>query len=166
MRYSAKQQASWLRIGVSLCLLLFLVLLPLPKWIQWWQPQWLLLGAIYWSLQAPSRFGVFSAWTVGLLLDCVTEGLFGLNALAMAVIAYFVYLLHHRIRLFPWWQQCFTVFVLVGLYQTLMRVLHSLLGDPVAEGFYYYLSALISGLLWPALRLLSVGSARKTAVFN
>ncbi len=135
----------------SVLMALFLTTLPIAKEWQWAQPQWLLLIVLYWGFMLPHRFGILSAWIIGLLLDCVGSGLIGLHGLVMAIIAQLVYLLHIRMRTFPAWQKGAVIFVLVGLYQTILRLINSVLGYPTPEGLFYYLSSVSSVLVWPLL---------------
>ena len=78
-----------------------------------YNPDWIALALIYWSMALPERFGVFSAWTVGLLTDVLTGRLLGQYALIYALVVYFSIKEHRRLRQFPMLQQC--VFVLLCL---------------------------------------------------
>lgn len=73
-------------------------------------PDWVVLVLIYWAIALPERFGVFSAWAVGLLADVLTGRLLGQYALIYALICYFSINEHRRLRQFPIVQQCLWVF--------------------------------------------------------
>ena len=81
-----RNQSTGRRAGVSaprwpvwLLMLLALVaeLLPLPAAMQPLRPAWTTMVVIYWSLMWPGRFGVFSAFLVGLLVDVAHGSLAG-----------------------------------------------------------------------------------------
>ena len=152
----------FISILLSVLVALLITILPIPKEWQWAQPQWLLIVVLFWVFALPNRFGVLSAWLVGLLLDCVSSGLLGLHGLAMAVVAQLAYLLHLRIRTFPVWQKGLVVFVLVGLYQTILRLIPSILGYPTPEGLFYYLSTVSSILIWPVVVLILSPAIKKS----
>jgi len=154
-------RAPWIRLFLSILVALFLTTLPIDKEWQWIQPQWLLLIVIYWGFALPDKFGILTAWVVGLLLDCVSSGLIGLHALGMAIIAQLVYLLHVRIRSFPAWQKAAVVFIFVGLYQTLFRLILAALGYPTPGGLEYYLSSVTSLVAWPIIVWTLAPSIRK-----
>ncbi|MGD0962059.1 MAG: rod shape-determining protein MreD, partial [Methylomonas sp.] len=79
-------------------------------WLDVWNPDWIALVLIYWTMALPDRFGVFSAWSIGLLTDVLTGRLLGQYALIYALIAYFCIKEHRRLRQFPRIQQCLYVF--------------------------------------------------------
>jgi rod shape-determining protein MreD len=76
-----------------------------------YNPDWIALALIYWSMALPERFGVFSAWTVGLFTDVLTGRLLGQYALIYAIVVYFSIKEHRRLRQFPMFQQCIFVFL-------------------------------------------------------
>ena len=108
---------------------------------------------IYWVIAQPHRFGVVSAWITGLVLDVLVNNTLGQNALALAAIAYTTYLLHMRIRVFPLWQQCLSILVLVGIFMLvnlmIMRAVYT-----TATTMMYWVPALMSALIWPWMVLL------------
>lgn len=132
----------------SLVVAYVLAIVPLPEFLLHWRPAWVALVVIYWVIAQPHRFGVVSAWLVGLMLDVLVNNTLGQNALALAVIAYTTYVLHMRIRVFPLWQQCLSILVLVGIYMLvnlmIMRAVYT-----TATTLMYWVPAVISALLWP-----------------
>jgi rod shape-determining protein MreD len=88
-------------------------LLPLPPAMQPLRPAWTTMAVIYWSLMWPGRFGVFSAFLVGLLVDVAHGSLLGEHALSLSLVAYLVLRLHLRMRVFPLWQLTLSVFALM-----------------------------------------------------
>lgn len=122
-----------------------------PQPLSQWRPEWVGLVVIYWVLRAPNTFGVLTAWGLGLLVDVLRADVLGMNALAMAVIAYLVLAAHQRLQMFPLVQQSLLVFLLIGLAQMVVHFLHQLFGAN-GSGFDYLLPALTSGLAWPIFR--------------
>ncbi|MEO8223357.1 MAG: rod shape-determining protein MreD [Gammaproteobacteria bacterium] len=90
-------------------------LLPLPEVVQPLRPAWTTMVVIYWSLMWPGRFGVFSAFLVGLLVDVAHGGLLGQHALSLSLVAWIVLQLHLQMRVFPLWQLTLSVFALMLL---------------------------------------------------
>lgn len=136
----------------SLLLAYVLAIVPLPEWLLHWRPSWVALVVIYWVIAQPHNFGVVSAWLAGLMLDVLVNNTLGQNALALAVLAYTTYVLHMRIRVFPLWQQCLSIMVLVGIYMLvnlmIMRAVYM-----TATSMMYWLPALMSALMWPWVML-------------
>lgn len=90
-------------------------LIPLPIALQPLRPAWTTLVVIYWCLMWPGRFGVFSAFVVGLLVDITHGSLLGQHALSLSLVAYVVLKLHLQMRVFPLWQLTLSVFALMTL---------------------------------------------------
>ncbi len=122
--------------------------LHLPENIELFRPLWVPLILIYWIIALPYRMGVYTAAVVGLLLDLFLGVPLGQNAFSLAVVGYLAYLLHLRIRLFPVWQQCLIVLLLVGIYQLINRVTEGIMGQS-SEGLAYYQPTLVSAFIWP-----------------
>ncbi|TBW56821.1 rod shape-determining protein MreD [Marinobacter halodurans] len=118
--------------------------------VQWlvYRPEWLGLMVFYWTFRAPSRFGVLVAWVLGLCLDVLESSTLGVNALAMALVAFLVLTTHQRLRMFPLPQQCLMVFLLLGINQMFVHFVDQLLGGG-NPGFTYLLPAVTSTLVWP-----------------
>jgi rod shape-determining protein MreD len=99
----------WLLILVALAA----ELLPLPGVLQPLRPAWTTMVVIYWCLMWPGRFGVISAFLVGLLVDVAHGGLLGEHALSLSLVAWLVLRLHLQLRVFPLWQLTLSVFALM-----------------------------------------------------
>tara|TARA_B100000678_G_scaffold189068_1_gene158123 strand:+ start:647 stop:1126 length:480 start_codon:yes stop_codon:yes gene_type:complete len=122
-----------------------------PQAIGHWRPEWIGLVVVYWVLRAPQTFGIVLAWCLGLLVDVLRADILGMNALAMALIAFMVLAAHQRMKLFPLAQQSLVVFLMIGLAHMVVHFLHQLLGE-AGGGFDYLLPAVTSGLIWPVFR--------------
>lgn len=133
---------------ISLLIASVLDLLHLPTELMPFRPHFTALILIYWLLFVPWRVGVFTAWLVGLWVDALHGNALGIYALAFAIMAYCVYLLHQRVRVFPLWQQAAVVGLLIAVKLLLARTLLGIV-DSVTQSFAYYWPVLTSALIWP-----------------
>lgn len=136
-------------IPITLLLALTLAMMPLPSWGQAFRPDWVSLVAIYWALALPHRFGLFSAWSVGLLLDISMGTLLGQHAMGMILVVYFVVRLHQRMRAFPLGQQSFMVFILLIAKQSALLWVYGITGTAPENNWLYFAPAFTGMLLWP-----------------
>ena len=63
-----------------------------PNGLRWWSST----GVV----ALPDRIGLFSAWIAGFFMDVLEGSLLGLNALALALVAYLALSLYQRMRMF------------------------------------------------------------------
>ncbi|MBB5322114.1 rod shape-determining protein MreD [Marinobacter oulmenensis] len=133
-------------VSVVLSLVLSISLFP-AGWFEF-RPEWLGLVVFYWTFRAPAQFGVLMAWCLGLLLDVLEATPLGVNAMAMAMVAFLVLTIHQRLRMYPLPQQCLVVFLLLGVSQMLVHFIKQFLGAD-NPGFSYLWPALTSAILWP-----------------
>jgi rod shape-determining protein MreD len=125
-------------------------LLPLPAAIQPLRPAWTTMAVIYWSLMWPGRFGVFSAFLVGLLIDVGHGSLLGQHALSLSLVAWLVLRVHLQLRVFPLWQLTLAVFALMFLEAFVLLWIDGATGR--AEfGPGRWGPVLAAGLMWPLL---------------
>src|SRR5262249_61137804 len=96
----AEREQTWFVPTLSLVLTLALSLVPLPHLISTFRPDWVAVVLLYWSLTAPRRFSLMTAFWMGIVLDTLTGSLLGQHALALLVIVYVAERLHLKIRVF------------------------------------------------------------------
>jgi rod shape-determining protein MreD len=137
-------------IFISFFLALALLIIPLPKFLVFFRPQFALLVLIYWVLYLPERVGIATGFTVGLLLDVLHGGLLGQYALSFTIVSYLVYQLQARLRMFPIFQQMLSVLVFCGLVQVLAMWIYYFVGEPRAF-LLQWLSVLTTALFWPVV---------------
>ncbi|MCK4842511.1 MAG: rod shape-determining protein MreD [Methylococcales bacterium] len=136
----------------SLVLAMGLSILPLPVFLKVVNPDWVLLVLIYWVLRMPEKVGVFNAWLVGLLVDVLTGRLFGIHALAYAIVCFFYLKIHKRLRQYPLPQQ--TLFVFCGLlFSQIMLYWIETLQGKVGISLIFWLPVLTSALFWPVINI-------------
>lgn len=139
--------AHWV-VWMSLLVAAVLSIIPLPAWLSVARPAWVVMVVMYWILALPNRFGLFFAFIVGLCLDVFLGVIFGLHSLSLTVVAFLMLSLHRRLRMFPWWQQAFIVFVIISFYQLLNIWIKTAAGLSMPS-LWYLLPALTSAALWP-----------------
>lgn len=150
-------------IASSFAAALVLTVLPLPDAIVVLRPEWTALVLIYWCMAVPQRIGVGIGWGVGLLMDVLRAGLMGQHALSFGIIAYVTHHLYQRLRVFPLWQQAFSILALIALHEVLMLWIRGIAGH-AGPGWNYWLPALSSALVWPPLFILLRGLRRRFKV--
>ena len=131
----AERQHSWFVPALSLVLTLALSLVPLPHAVSSFRPDWVAVVLLYWSLSAPRRFSLLTAFWMGIVLDTLSGSLLGQHALALLVIVYIAERLHLRIRVFPMSQLGLVVLALLGLYEFILFWIDGVAGRtvPVSE---------------------------------
>jgi rod shape-determining protein MreD len=135
---------------ITLLLALVLTAIPLPEAVAPYRPEWVPLILIFWSLIAPERFGLLTAFWTGLLLDALSGALLGQHALALVIVAYLTIRFHLRIRVFPVWQLSVTVLLLLAVYEFALFWIDGVAGRtvPMIERWAPILS---SALVWPLI---------------
>ena len=127
----AERSYSWFVPALSLVLTLALSLVPLPNAITSFRPAWVAVVLLYWSITAPRRFSLLTAFWMGIVLDTLSGSLLGQHALALLVIVYLAERLHLRIRVFPMSQLGFVVLALLGLYEFILFWIDGVAGRTV-----------------------------------
>lgn len=138
---------------LSLLIAMLLTVLPLPTWANWARPQWVFIVLLFWVIVKPSRVGVGSAFTVGVLMDLLTGTFLGQHALAYSIVSYILIKFHPQLRAFPMWQQMLMLGGVVLLNLILQYLTLDFLGVHPAT-FAYWLPVLSSTLLWPWVSML------------
>jgi len=140
-------------IIMSLLCALLLSVLGMPESIEQLRPQWILLTIIFWTLNAPEKVGITTAWVMGLLLDSMTGILLGGHALGISLVAFIVMNVYQRLRIFPIWQQASMVFILL-LIERLVHFWVLNISKGISPGLDFWLSPLVGLFIWPWLSML------------
>jgi len=135
-------------IIISFSIAMLMNILPLPDFIESFNPDWVALVLVYWVMAVPNRVGVIVGWIVGLLVDVLYGTVFGIHALTFALVAYIIQMTYHRLRLFPRWKQSMNITVVIGSHMLLGLVLRNLL-EPVSTSYSYWFPLLGALLMWP-----------------
>jgi rod shape-determining protein MreD len=157
-----RTRSSWLVPALSLVLTLALAVVPLPAAVSPFRPDWVAVVLVYWSLTAPRRFSLLTAFWMGLVLDTLTGALLGQHALALLVIVYLAERFHLRLRVFPVSQLALTVLMLLGLYQFVLFWVDGVAGRtvPLVERWGPPLTGVLVWLAMQALRGRTPSEAR------
>ncbi|HZF28316.1 MAG TPA: rod shape-determining protein MreD [Gammaproteobacteria bacterium] len=156
------RERSVLVSAVSLVLMLSLAVVPLPRMIAPFRPDWVAVVLLYWSLMAPRRFSLLTAFWMGVALDTLTGSLLGQHALALLVIVYVAERFHLRLRVFPVSQLALTVLILLGLYEFILFWVDGVAGRtvPLIERWAPPLTGTLAWLVLLALLDSRRGEAR------
>lgn len=129
------------------------MLFPLPDYLVWWRPNWLLMVLIYWTMALPHRVGIIAGWILGILTDVALGSVLGVHGMSFAIIAYLILVLTHRLRLFPLWQQSVVVGLMIGLNLVLSLWVQNFITTQPRHPMYW-LPILSSTFFWPLVFLL------------
>lgn len=143
-----RHHGGWIIFATFMAAALFTVF-PLPQWLESYRPEWVALVVIYWVMALPDRIGLFTAWLTGFFLDVLEGSLLGLNALALALIAYLALSLYQRMRMFTAIQQSSTILILVGIHQLLSFWVLTANNQNTPSNLIFMISALSSAIVWP-----------------
>lgn len=124
------------------------MIIPINPAYKWIRPDLVTLFLIYWVANLPGAIGVFFAFTVGLLFDLLSGMLFGSMGFTLAIIAFLTMNLRLRLRIYRPWQRFIVIMLLVACSQLIRLWIQMLIGHPPAS-FLYWVSSIISALLWP-----------------
>lgn len=150
------QPPSLKAVYFSILLALLCQLLPWAGFGLTLRPDFVLLVVLYWLLRAPNICNIGTAWMAGLLVDLASGGLFGQNALAYALTAYFAVSYQRRLALFNIWQQASYVFALLLLTQITLLILKMFAGGEI-PGWGYFLPSISGILLWQLVIFSRIG---------
>jgi rod shape-determining protein MreD len=151
----------WLEPALSVVGALILSVVPLPEAIAPFRPDWVAVVLLYWSLIEPRRYGLLTAFWLGIVLDTLSGSLLGQHSLALLLIVYLSQRLYLRIRAFPASQVATLVIVLLAIYELVLFLIDGFAGRnvPLVER---WAPVLTGGLLW-LLVLVVVERSRQAA---
>jgi rod shape-determining protein MreD len=116
------------------------------------RPDFLLVIAIYWLLQAPYHCNIGWVWFAGLLVDLATGSLLGQHALAFSITAFLGLIYQRRLILFTPWQLYLYVLFLFGAQRLLIMLLKVFAGGEVPD-WTYGLPVISDLILWQIMVL-------------
>ncbi|MFT5111346.1 MAG: rod shape-determining protein MreD [Parasphingorhabdus sp.] len=149
----------WIVVTSIICAV-GLNIFPLGWMWGYFQPDWVALVVIYWCFWEPERRGAGLGWISGLLMDVVDYAVLGKNMLSKTVCAFFANKISLRLRVYPVWQQCIGVAVLVTIDTAVIALVQHFLGQsPLSTS--RWLAPLSSMLMWPVVVFILNGTARR-----
>ena len=139
-----------LLLYVASLITLLLSALPLPRFLEYLRPDFLLLIVIWFALAAPRAGGLAFAFVAGLVLDAFQGVVLGEHAFAFVAIAYLVHRFYLRIRMFPLGHQTLTVMSLLFFYQFMLFWIDGVTGHPVTD-WARWIPVITGTLVWPVV---------------
>jgi rod shape-determining protein MreD len=151
----------WFAPAASVVAALILAIVPLPDALAPFRPDWVAVVLLYWSLIEPRRYGLLTAFWLGIVLDTLSGSLLGQHSLALLLIVYLSQRLYLRIRAFPASQVAILVIVLLAIYELVLFLIDGFAGRrvPLVER---WAPVVTGGLLW-LLVLVVVERSRQAA---
>ncbi len=125
-----------------------LTIIPVPDIINSFRLPWLMMTVIYFSIFNVSLIGVLSAWFAGLILDLMTGGLMGENAMILSIISYISYRFRFQIRVYPIWQIMVVVLILLSLGELLSLWIQGVSGI-MNISIVNWINISIAIIIWP-----------------
>ena len=138
---------NWRHILGSLTLAVLLEQLPWTGWVLALRPDFVLVGALFWTLHQPARIGFATAFFLGLLADFQYGAVFGQHAIAYVIGVYLVLFLRLRLLQFDPFRQAAQLFPLLLAVQLVVLLVGWLAVNPPA-GLAMLLPVLGSTALW------------------
>ncbi|WP_392566108.1 rod shape-determining protein MreD [Utexia brackfieldae] len=133
-------------------LLLIGILLQLMPWtssIYGIEPNWLLLILVYWHIALPHRFGIGTAFIIGLILDLLSGSVLGIHTFAFSVVAYLSLFNFQLIRNLALWQQLIVIILLSICYEFCLFIIEILINHSIMISPISLVSCIVNGVLWP-----------------
>ena len=122
------------------------------------RPDFVLLVIIFWVLHEPRAIGQGTAFALGLLMDVSDSMLLGQHALAYVIAVFGVQVFRVRILTFGLGEQTLHVLGITVTASSVLLLLNLLLGADF-PGFAYFISPVVTALLWAPASLLLYSSA-------
>ena len=135
-------------IWSMILLSIILMVIPLPDVLDQYRLPWLKMAVIFFSIFNISLIGIISVWFSGLILDIMSGGLMGENALILAVLSYLSYRFRFQIRIYPMWQIMIVVLMLLSLGELISLWIHGVSGT-IFFNIYDWINVGIAVLVWP-----------------
>lgn len=137
-------------IFLTFLVALLIELVPLPASVSRWLPDFVGLLLLYWIINQPSRVNIGTAFTLGLITDVASAGVFGLHAFAYSLTGFLALARQNQLVMFNLGQQALVVMGLLMTNQLLMTLARLATGAAFV-GWGFFLPPLIGALLWPLL---------------
>lgn len=157
----------YITVFISIIIGLFLELIALSSYIEPFRPQFLLMIVIFWSLYSEKKFGVFSAWLIGLIYDLSLNFPLGTNAIIFGCTTFLIK------RQYKWLVSLTVIeqsLILSGFYFlkiimafliTRMTIINVIPFDPLS-----LLSIITSDIFWPILSFIMVDICYRLRIVN
>lgn len=131
-------------IIITIVIAMILMLLPLPKVLQLFRPEFVLMVLMYWTMALPRKVSVGVAWVVGVLMDVTMGGALGVTAFSYALVIFLTARFHLQLRQYPVWQQALIILSLVLLVHIIAVIV-----SPQTATWFIWIPAVTSMVIWP-----------------
>lgn len=135
-------------IHFSIVFSLILMLIPWQGWAKTFQPYWLALIIIYWSIEAPKQCGLFTAFFYSILLDVLYGSLFGKHGLSIVAMVFLISKIHRRLKMTSFWQLGLMVGAIL-LNDAIIRTAIDWLAQSIDSFSVNFWPVLSSIVIWP-----------------
>ena len=146
-----------LKLLIAFVVTLALSILPMPALVSAFRPPWVLLLVLYIEYYLPGKFHVTTLLLLGLVLDVLLSTVIGEHSFALLLVTWIASTKSRRFQFFSIMQQIILVGLFCFLYQFTIALIDALL-DLNYSLSTPFMSALLSMLIWPCIRLLGDGS--------
>lgn len=124
-----------------------LQIIPLPGFVIWLRPSFVLLAILFWMFQAPGALSLTTVFFLGLLLDLLTGTLLGEHAFGLVALSYVALIWQRRWVTMPLVQQTSVIWVLVLLNKLCLALIQGFLGQWSANSLFW-VASVIDAVLW------------------
>ena len=157
------RNGGWL-IGFSIIVAMLLACTQLPAgpdWLALLRPDWGIVFFFYWTVHAPGRTGVVSAWLAGFLFDVLLNKPLGLHGVGFATITYLAMRFQPRLAMYTLPQQT----AVLAVVSAGLALCQSLALMALREDFLWTapLAGVGAALAYPPLRLVLRPFGRRMA---
>lgn len=135
-------------VWITLFTAMMFQIMPLPKIVDAWRPDWLLMVMIYWAMALPHRYSILTAWLLGVLLDVMLGATLGIRALAFSLVIYIVVLQFQQLRNFTRWQQSILVACFIFIYHLVIYWVEYVVAGASPFNSDMFLPAISSIAIW------------------
>lgn len=149
----ASRMNFWWAMIFSAMVALALMIVPLPQWLFFFWPDWIVLIVVYWALYTPDRMGPLIGFIIGIFLEVLFVRQFGVESLGLATLALIVNNSNKQLFILSIWQQTIVVGLFVALFKLITGWLYGLVSDFTITLEYWY-SIIGAMLVWPFMIIL------------
>lgn len=129
---------------------LILMVLPLPRWLFYFWPDWVGLVLVYWALVYPSQITPLRVLLVALFVDVLFVKNFGVLGIGLVPAVFFIASISQQMRAMSIWMHVVMVAMAMALAKLISGWVSGLVGDFEITVEYWY-SIIGDALIWPFL---------------
>lgn len=131
----------------SICIALILSVIPMPKFLDIWRPNWTIMCLSYWLFYQPKYCGLRVNFLTGLATDLLIGSTVGIRTLIYSIIWYICIPNHKCLKHTSILQQALFIGLIVFVDKILVLGLEFILFDAKLYSGYFY-SVFSSMILW------------------